>query len=64
MSAVDRRLITHANWPLLFCTAVLFAMGVANLYSASAVRFEDGLRLSSFYEKQLLWEASGLEPCW
>ncbi len=60
MSAIDRRLITHANWPLLICTALLFAIGVANLYSASAVRIEDGLRVASFYEKQLVWGGIGL----
>ena len=60
MSAMDRRLITHANWSLLGFTAVLFCVGVANLYSASGVRSEEGILVSSFFQKQLLWGLGGL----
>ena len=60
MSAMDRRLITHANWSLLGFTAILFCVGVANLYSASGVRSEDGILVSSFFQKQLLWGLAGL----
>ncbi|MDR1490256.1 MAG: rod shape-determining protein RodA [Desulfovibrio sp.] len=60
MLAIDRRLITHANWPLLGLTAALFFIGVANLYSASGARFEDGISIAPFYQKQLVWGATGL----
>ncbi|MDL2316409.1 rod shape-determining protein RodA [Desulfovibrio sp. OttesenSCG-928-A18] len=60
MSAMDRRLITHANWSLLGFTAVLFFVGVANLYSASGVRIEDGILVAPYFQKQLVWGAVGL----
>ena len=60
MSGFDRRLITHANWSLLGFTAALFFIGVANLYSASGVRFEEGIMVAPFYQKQLVWGATGL----
>ena len=60
MSAMDRRLITHANWSLLAFTLVLFCVGVANLYSASGVRSEEGILVSSFFQKQLFWGLAGL----
>ena len=60
MVAMDRRLITHANWSLLAFTGMLFFVGVANLYSASGVRFEDGIMVAPFYQKQLVWGAAGL----
>ena len=60
MSAMDRRLITHANWSLLGFTAFLFCVGMANLYSASGVRSEEGILVSSFFQKQLLWGLAGL----
>ncbi|MDL2279662.1 FtsW/RodA/SpoVE family cell cycle protein, partial [Desulfovibrio sp. OttesenSCG-928-G11] len=60
MAAIDRRLITHANWTLLGFTALLFFLGVGNLYSASGVRIEDGIAVAPFYQKQLIWGASGL----
>lgn len=60
MAAMDRRLITHANWSLLGFTAVLFFIGVGNLYSASGVRIEDGIMVAPFYQKQLVWGAIGL----
>lgn len=60
MSAMDRRLLTHANWGLLGFTAILFFIGVGNLYSASGVRMDDGIMVAPFYQKQLLWGTAGL----
>lgn len=60
MTILDKRLITHANWSLLACATVLFFIGVANLYSASGVRFEDGIMIAPYYQKQLIWGAVGL----
>lgn len=60
MAAVDRRLITHANWTLVALATMLFLIGVANLYSASGVRFEDGIAVAPFYQKQLVWGVAGL----
>ncbi len=54
------RIITHANWLLVALTALLFATGMVNLYSASAVRVEDGIRLAGYYSSQLQWGAMGL----
>ena len=39
----DRRLIFHINWGLLILTAILFLIGVMNLYSASTLRLASGL---------------------
>lgn len=60
MTPMDRRLITHANWGLVGLLALLFFVGVANLYSASGVRLEDGMEVSSYYQRQLLWGGIGL----
>jgi rod shape determining protein RodA len=60
MSAMDRRLLTHVNWPLLAFTAILFFVGAANLYSASGIRLEDGITVASFFHKQLIWGGAGL----
>jgi rod shape determining protein RodA len=61
MTPIDRRLITHANWPLFGLLLVLFLIGAANLYSASGIRLEDGiLAVSSYYKRQLLWGGIGL----
>lgn len=60
MSPMDRRLITHLNWSLLALTLLLFCIGAANLYSASGTRIEDGITVSSFYQKQLIWGFIGL----
>ena len=57
---MDKRLLTHANWSLLGFTAILFFIGVGNLYSASGVRIEDGIVVSPFYQKQMIWGACGL----
>lgn len=57
---MDKRLLTHANWSLLGFTAILFFIGVGNLYSASGIRIEDGIAVSPYYQKQLIWGACGL----
>lgn len=60
MGVLDKRLITHVNWGLLGFTAILFCVGAANLYSASGVRNEEGILVSSFFQKQLLWGLGGV----
>ncbi|HDQ41051.1 MAG TPA: rod shape-determining protein RodA [Desulfonatronum sp.] len=60
MTPIDRRLVTHFNWSLAGLAFVLFAFGVANLYSASGFRMEEGLTLTSYYRKQLYWGSIGL----
>lgn len=60
MSPIDRRLITHANWSLIGFIALLFLIGVANLYSASGIRLGEGLEVSSYYQKQLVWGGIGI----
>lgn len=60
MSPVDRRLFSHINWSLLVCLLTLFFVGVGNLYSASGIRMEGGLSVSSYYQRQLVWGAMGL----
>lgn len=59
MSPMDRRLITHANWSLFGLMILLFLIGVGNLYSASGIRIEEGLEVSSYYQKQLVWGVVG-----
>jgi len=56
----DRRLIFHINWGLVSLTAILFLVGVVNLYSASTLRVAAGTELDAFFNKQLLWGAAGL----
>jgi len=60
MSPIDRRLLTHINWPLLAAVAVLFGIGVLNLYSASGFRMGDGVSLNTYYQKQCIWGVAGL----
>ena len=57
--SVDRRLFNYINWGLLACLAVLFFVGVGNLYSAGGMRMEGGVSVSSFYQRQLIWGACG-----
>ncbi len=56
----DRRLIFHINWGLLSLSAILFLVGVMNLYSASTLRLATGLELDAYFNKQLLWGGVGL----
>jgi rod shape determining protein RodA len=60
VSPFDRRIIFHFNWSLMGLTVLLFAVGVLNLYSASAFRLEEGITLQTFYQKQLIWGVVGL----
>lgn len=60
MPPIDRRLITHANWGLIAFTTLLFLVGLANLYSASGIRLDEGVSVQSYYQKQLLWGALGV----
>jgi rod shape determining protein RodA len=60
VSPFDRRILLHINWALLAFILLLFAAGVANLYSASGFRLEEGLAVSAYYKKQLVWGCFGL----
>jgi len=60
MPQIDRRLITHANWGLIAFTTLLFFGGVANLYSASGIRLDEGLEFATYYQKQLVWGGIGM----
>jgi len=60
MSPFDRRLFTHIHWPLILVIAILFAVGVLNLYSASGFRMGDEVSLNPYYQKQCVWGAAGL----
>ncbi len=60
MASIDRRLITNINWGLLAAMLALFCVGIVNLYSASGVRMEDGISLSPYYGRQLIWGGIGL----
>lgn len=57
---MDKRLFSHLNWGLLSCLALLFLIGVGNLWSASSTRLEEGVAFSDFYQRQLIWGAFGL----
>ncbi len=57
---IDRRLLSHTPWALLFLFVLLVGAGLVNLYSASSLRFEDGLGVESFFRKQLVWSGLGL----
>lgn len=60
MNLPDRRLFLHINWGLVICTLCLFVVGMINLYSASGTRLENGIALSSYYQKQLIWQGCGV----
>ncbi len=57
---MDTRLFSYINWSLLGCMLLLFGIGVVNLYSASGTRLEDGIAVSGFYQRQLVWGVCGL----
>lgn len=57
---MDKKLLNHINCGLLACVAVLFLVGIGNLWSASGTRLEEGLAFSDFYQRQLIWGAIGL----
>lgn len=56
----DKNAILHSNWPLLVVMGMLLVLGMANLYSASAVRLEDGISVAAYFQKQILWICVGL----
>lgn len=59
---MERKMLLSINWPLVGITAVLFFLGVLNLYSASGFRMEEGLNVAPYFQKQLIWGLMGL-PC-
>lgn len=59
---MERKMLLSINWPLVGITAVLFFLGVLNLYSASGFRMEEGLNVDPYFQKQLIWGLMGL-PC-
>jgi rod shape determining protein RodA len=52
---IDRRLLTHFDWPLLILVLIISFIGVFNLYSATFGEAE-----SHLYAKQILWIGIGL----
>lgn len=57
---VDKRIFSHLNWGLIGCVLALFLVGVSNLYSASGTRLEDGITMSDFYQRHLIWGCGGM----
>ncbi len=57
MPMIDRRLLTNFDWTLLGLTLVIAAMGVVNIYSATASYTIPG---TAYYLKQLYWILTGL----
>lgn len=57
---IDRRLLYYINWPLLGVAIILFFVGALNLYSASATRLEDGITMSQYFNKQMIWGCMGM----
>jgi rod shape determining protein RodA len=52
---IDRRLLTHFDWPVLTLVLIISFIGVLNLYSATFGEVE-----SHLYAKQILWIGIGL----
>jgi len=52
---IDRRLLTHFDWPLLTLVLIISSIGVLNLYSATF-----GSAESNLYARQILWIGIGL----
>jgi rod shape determining protein RodA len=52
---IDRRLLTHFDWPLLTLVLIISSIGVLNLYSATFGEAE-----SNLYARQILWIGIGL----
>ncbi|MDL2306795.1 rod shape-determining protein RodA [Desulfovibrio sp. OttesenSCG-928-C06] len=50
---MEKRKLWHANWALIILTVIIVAVGLANLYSACAIRLEDGIAFRPFYQRQL-----------
>ena len=60
MLSIDRRFLSNFNWGLLGITLILFLVGVINLYSASSLKLEQGVKLIPYYKKQIFWGGLGL----
>lgn len=56
---IDRRFFSYFNFGLLVITIILFSIGVLNLYSASSIKIEYGIKVISFYKKQIIWGIIG-----
>ena len=56
----NKKLFLEMNWALIIATIILFSIGFVNLYSASSIRFEDGIIHTPFYERQLIWGGIGI----
>lgn len=56
----NKRMFFNLNWPLLIFTAILFCIGLINLYSTSSSRVEGGIILSAFFAKQAIWGLLGV----
>ena len=56
---MDKKLLGYTNWGLILCTVLLFSIGLINLYSASAIRGEDGLLVAPYFYRQLGWFGGG-----
>ena len=57
MTLIDRRLFTNFDWTLLGLTLVIAAIGVVNIFSATASYNVSG---TPYYLKQLYWISTGL----
>lgn len=57
MLKIDRRLLSHIEWPLLLLTLLVTAVGLGTIYSAT-YRPDHGL--SSYVLRQLTWAGAGL----
>ncbi len=57
MPMIDRRLLTNFDWTLLGLTLVIAAVGVVNIFSATASYNVSG---TPYYLKQLYWIFTGL----
>ncbi|MEM6787596.1 MAG: rod shape-determining protein RodA [Myxococcota bacterium] len=49
----------HIDWPLFVCVALIAALGVVNLYSATSVYFGISPSISQIYIQQIYWLAIG-----
>ncbi len=56
----ESRYITSMNWALVASACLLFVIGIINLYSASGIRFEEGIAHSGFYRRQMIWGGMGV----
>ena len=57
---MDKQLLAHVNWGLVLMLLLLFFVGIVNMYSAGARLMEDGMQVTNFYQKQLIWGGVGV----